>query len=248
MKGAYKKFYSEKLAPAVEPIELLRKQANKDYYLIFGVLAAGFLFEVITWMLIGIVFIISFVLYYIRKAIKAENAFKKEFYPTVVRTMAEEQFEVSKIRNSRYFSFEELSSFQIPDLNPDSFEGMFLLEGAYFEKPLRLSEMRIGKGLSGQLLLAAVDLGKEAFNKSENNKEGLSKNVREMLDKVEKENSKIWYSYQNEKVLLFIPSSSYPAINDSLWKSKANPESFEECYYSFQGLLSTLRLLDSGGQ
>ncbi len=139
--ATFQQFYSDSFKKELEQIERLRRQIIINYFVIGSVLLAGFIFEAITWMLVGIAFIVLFILFYIRTFGVSTDHFKERFFRQIQGKIGNFLLPNAHFNINRYIKLTALQDAMLLSTNPGQYGGRNLTEDATGEDLIQISEI-----------------------------------------------------------------------------------------------------------
>ncbi|HCK22789.1 MAG TPA: hypothetical protein DHW15_11705 [Bacteroidetes bacterium] len=139
--ASFQQFYSESFRREVLQVEKLRRQIIINYFVIGFVLLAGFIFEAITWMLVGIAFIVLFILFYIRTFGVSTDHFKERFFRQIQGKIGTFLLPNAQFDINRYIKLSVLQDAMLLSIAPGQYGGRNLIEDRTGDDLIQISEI-----------------------------------------------------------------------------------------------------------
>ena len=132
--------YNNSLSSILNHYNSIRKGIRTDFIVMFSVLIGGFMFEVITWMLIGIVAIFIILLSYIRR-IKLKQDVYHRLFPSEMSSAVLKDFDNSlEVNKNRYLAKDAVMDLFYPE-EIKHYEGGEFFEGTFNGIPVEGSSI-----------------------------------------------------------------------------------------------------------
>lgn len=139
--ASFENFYSPEYIRQLNDLERTRKRIIFNYLFIGFVVMAGFVFEAITWMLIGIAVIILFIFFYIRMFGISKELYQARFFQLVQGKMGKSLLPSGSFDPNRYLPLSLLQKALLITGEPSQYGGRNLTEDRTGEDHIRIAEI-----------------------------------------------------------------------------------------------------------
>lgn len=134
-------FFTASYTSQLQDLDKTRKRILFNYFVIGTVMFAGFVFEAVTWMLIGIVFIVLFIFFYIRTFGISTSYFQQQFFKKVQGAVGLYFLPSSTYDSDRYIKLSLLQKAMLLTSSPSLFGGRNMMEHKFDGDWIQLSEI-----------------------------------------------------------------------------------------------------------
>lgn len=138
---SFENFYSPEYNRQLNELERIRKRIIFNYLFIGFVVMAGFVFEAITWMLIGIAVIILFIFFYIRMFGISKELYQARFFQLVQGKIGKFLLPSGSFDPNRYLPLSLLQKALLVTGEPSQFGGRNLTEDKIGEDHIKIAEI-----------------------------------------------------------------------------------------------------------
>lgn len=153
MSVRFEAFYTAAFQTSLNDLDRIRRRIITNYFVIGFVMFAGFTFEAITWMLIGILVIVLFVMFYIRTFGISTQYYQQQFFLRIQGSIGRFLLPSSSFDLNRYIKLTELQAAGLIVHHPQQYGGRNMIEHAVGDDQIRIAEMDIrssGRGEDGK--------------------------------------------------------------------------------------------------
>lgn len=137
----FDEFFTEHLQPKLKELDKIRRKIILNYSVMGVVLISGFLFEAVTWMSLGILFVVIFIFFYTRYYGISFSYFDRRHQAIIVSSVSKFILPEYKYEQGRYIKLKELQNGFILTGFPQQYGGINLIEVHIDELHLMLSEI-----------------------------------------------------------------------------------------------------------
>jgi hypothetical protein len=144
-------FYTPSYVNSLKELDKLRRRIIINYFVIGTVVFAGFIFEAITWMLIGVLIIILFIFFYIRTFGVSNQYFQQQFARLTQGRIGTDLLPSSSYDPDRYIKLSVLQKACLLASVPTQFQGSNMIEHRLGDDWIQLSEIESGSMLKNDM-------------------------------------------------------------------------------------------------
>lgn len=124
----FETYYEEHLRYKLQEVDKLRKKIIINYSIICVVIFTGFVFEAVTWMLLGILFIVIFVFWYTNRYGVSFQTFDKQHQSVITANVAAFIYNGFRYDHDRYLKLKDVRNGMLIHGEPRQFSGSNYLE------------------------------------------------------------------------------------------------------------------------
>lgn len=140
-KFEFDEFFNDHLNPKLKELDKIRRKIILNYSIIGIVLLSGFLFEAVTWMSLGILFVVIFIFFYTRYYGISFSYFDRQHQSLIVSSVSRFILPAYKYEQGRYIKLKELQNGLILTGFPEQYGGCNLIDTHIGELNFKLSEI-----------------------------------------------------------------------------------------------------------
>lgn len=147
----FKEFYNTGYINSLKELDRLRRRIIINYFVIGTVVFAGFVFEAITWMLIGVLIIILFIFFYIRTFGVSTLYFQQQFARLIQGRIGTDLLPSSTYDPDRYIKLSVLQKACLMADTPTQFQGSNMIEHKLGNDWIQLSEIEASSKVKNEM-------------------------------------------------------------------------------------------------